>query len=97
MVQPLREIMSHSRDIYCRIFKDKIIYEIPCYSGIETALGRAIHLEVALNPRVKYDPSVLNEPIVLKTFADKENYKTNIKLVEAGVKLESLPGLPQLQ
>lgn len=94
MVQPLREIMSHSRDIYCRIFKDKIIYEIPCYSGIETALGRAIHLEVALNPRLKYDPSVLNEPLVLKTTVGKENYKTNIRVVEAGVKLES-PGTYQ--
>lgn len=84
MSKPLREICVQSRDIYCRFFKDKIIYEIPTTSGLENAFGRAIHLEVSLNQRPeKFDPVLFKEPIKLSTKSlYKENYKTNIVLEE---------------
>lgn len=84
MAKPSREIMVQSREIYCRYFKDKIIYEIPTTSGLENAFGRAIHLEVSLNQRPpKYDPVIFKEPITLLTKSlFKENYKTNIVLEE---------------
>lgn len=83
MARPLREICSHTRDIYCRVFENKIVYEIPCFFGQENALGRAIHLEVALNPRpLKYDPALLQQPLTLTAIPSKEGYKTNIKVEE---------------
>lgn len=83
MTKPLREILSHIRDVRCTVFEDKLRYEIPCYFGQENALGRAIHLEVSLQPRKKaYDHSQLLEPITLEANLFKENYKTNIVVQE---------------
>lgn len=94
MSKPVRELMSHSREIYCRFFKDRVIYEIPCVFGEETALGRGIQLEILLNPRDKvYTHDRLREPLVLSTVASKENYKTNIQIKEQSLKFESHPGV----
>lgn len=78
-----KEIVSHTRDIYCRLFKDKIIYRIPCYFAEEHSFGSSIEVEVALLPKEPLKKFVLEDmkkPLSLTCSASKDNYTTTISV-----------------
>lgn len=81
-----RSIASHTREVYCELFKDKVVYSIPTFFGIESALGSRIEVEVALQPREekKYSHADLKQPLMLVSSAKKEqeNYTTRVSVAE---------------
>lgn len=82
-----RAIASHNRDVYCELFKDKVVYSIPMFFGLESRLGSRLEVEVALEPRAtdkKYSHSELKEPLRLTSTAskDSESYTTRVCVVE---------------
>lgn len=82
-----RAIASHSRDVYCELFKDKIVYSIPMFFGLESKLGSRLEVEVSLEPRAtekKYCHSDLKEPLRLVSSAmkDSETFTTRVMVEE---------------
>ena len=82
-----RSIASHTREVYCELFKDKVVYSIPTFFGIESALGSRIEVEVALQPREnvkKFSHADLRQPLTLVSTAQKEtqNYTTRVSVAE---------------
>ena len=82
-----RAIASHSRDVYCELFKDKVVYSIPCFFGLESRLGSRLEVEVALEPRAvekKFCHLDLKEPLRLVSTArkDSETFTTRVSVVE---------------
>ena len=77
------QLAAHSRDIWCRVFKDKIVYEIPTHFGCEATLGRMVTVEVALqHPEQRYSHDLLKKELFFKSDTKKIDYKTDIKVEE---------------
>lgn len=75
--------MSHTRDIQCRLFKNRVIYTIPTYFGEETPLGRAVEVVIDLPPKKeKFELSDLKKPLSFQSSATKKDYTTTVELGE---------------
>ena len=76
--------MSHTRDIQCRLFKNRVIYTIPTYFGEETPLGRAVEVVIDLPPKQekKFDLGDLKKPLSFQSSATKRDYTTTVELGE---------------
>lgn len=83
----IKPIVSHSREVYCQLFKDKIVYSIPLFFGAEAVLGSRIEVEVALQPREgvkKFCHSDLTQALRLVSTAqkDRESFTTRVSVEE---------------
>ena len=76
--------MSHTRDIQCRLFKNRVIYTIPTYFGEETPLGRAVEVVIDLPPKQekKFELSDMKKPLSFESSAKKYEYVTTVELAE---------------
>ena len=76
--------MSHTRDIQCRLFKNRVIYTIPTHFGEETPLGRAVEVVIDLpaRPEKKFELSDMKRPLLLQSSANKKDYTTTVELAE---------------
>ena len=80
-----RPLASHSRDIYCEVFKDKIVYSIPTFFGLESILGSRIEVEIGLEPlpkEKKYCHADLKQPLKFRASAkkDSETFTTKVSV-----------------
>ena len=82
-----RAIASHSRDVYCELFKDKVVYSIPMFFGLESRLGSRLEVEVSLQPHAiekKFTHADLKHPLQLRSSAQKdtESFTTRVSVEE---------------
>ena len=82
-----RAIASHSRDVYCELFRDKVVYSIPMFFGLESKLGSRLEVEVSLQPQAtqkKYCHADLKQPLQLRSSAQKnsETFTTRVMVEE---------------